>query len=159
MCTHRQINIHIHRRSPINKSLVLWGQVESSTGDTSSVPRDQSVARGNLCVCSLSLSRLKHCTQIRLHSSGTSLKRFFTQEHKSDLVSASGAACFTLSNRRQWGMEGLWGCGEDGVGGVGSYQQKHGSGRSSLRERMCWLTGHFSQAIWKCWTSSGDPDS
>lgn len=46
-----------------------------------------------------------------------------------------------------------------GMGGVGSYQQKHGSGQSSLGERMCRLTAHFSKAIWKCWSSSVDPDS
>ena len=111
-CTHGQINEHTHtdthRCSPINKSLVLWGQVESNPADTSSVPRDQSVARGNLCVCSLSVSCLKRCTQIRLQHSGTSAKQYFMKEHKSDPVSASGAACFTLSNRRQWWEEGLW---------------------------------------------------
>lgn len=57
--------------STINKSLVLRGQVESSPADTSAVPRDQSVARGNPCVCSLSVSRLKRCTWIRLRHGGT----------------------------------------------------------------------------------------
>lgn len=132
--------------------------MESSPVDTSSVPRDQSVTRGNPCVCSLSVNQLKHCSWIRLHSSRTSVNQFFMQEHKSDLESVSGAACFTLINRRQWGKEGLWGYREDMVGRVGSYQQKHGSGQS-LRERMCWLTGHFSHAVWKCWTGSGDPDN
>lgn len=105
--TRTHTHTHTHRCRPINKSLVLRGQVESSPEDTSPVPRDQSVARGNPCVCSLSVSQLKRCTQIRLHSSGTSAKLFFTERLKSDPVSASGAACFTLSNRRQWGKEGV----------------------------------------------------
>lgn len=42
---------------------------------------------------------------------------FFTQEPKSDPVSVSGAACFTLANRRQRGKEGWWGR-RGGRGGV-----------------------------------------
>lgn len=145
-CTHGQINTHAHthaqRRSPINKSLVLWGQVESSPADTSSVPRDQSVARGNPCVCSLSVSHLKRCTQIRLHSSGTSAKLFFTHKLKSDLVSASGAACFTLS-KTSVGEGGVMRLREGGVIPTKTWLQSVLIERKNVLADRPFQPGHF----------------
>lgn len=139
---------HRKRARPINRSAALRGQVESSPVDTSSVPRLRPVATPVSALCPS--AGLRHCTQIRFRSLPRG--RFPARRLKSDPVSAVWSCVVLLCQRRQRGKGGVAGLGFGGVIPTKTRLQ-------SLRGRMCWLTGRFSQDVSKCWTGSGDSDS
>lgn len=136
------------RGCPINKSAARRGQVESSPADTSSVPSLRPVATPVSALCPSAGLRL--CTQIRFRS----LLRGRFPCARTQIGPRIGVwSCVVLlCQRRQRGKGGVAGLGFGGVIPTKTRLQ-------SLRGRMCWLTGRFSQDVSRRWTGSGDPDS
>lgn len=97
---HRQTNTHTRR--PINKTVVLLGQVESSLADTSPVHRDQSVAHGNPCVCFPFVPRSDY-------PAVDPIQNCFCKTH--NLTQYHCCVFYSVTQMSVGGKEGLWGGG------------------------------------------------